>query len=450
MFSAKLNSTPSPLVAIGGLLALSLMASSTAHSASSDSTGSTGSDASFLKNVHELVHSLQSRKGEPTAQLGPRPYYLIEDMDEGKLKDRLKQCANKPFYRTDFSIGHRGASLQFPEHTKESYEAAAVMGAGIVECDVAFTKDRELVCRHSQCDLATTTNILAVPELAAKCTQPFTPADPVSGTPAAAQCCTSDITVAEFKTLKGKMDGSNPKATTVDEYLAGTPGYRTDLYTQNATLVTHQESIELLRSLGVKFTPELKAPEVTMPYEGEYTQADYASQMIEDYTAAGIDPATVWPQSFNLEDVQFWVNNYPEFGQQGVYLDGRYEDPTFNPMDASTWSPTMAEIKASGVNIVAPPTPVLVTLNAQKQIVPSEYARQARAAGLDIITWTLERSGLLANGGGFYYASIAEAINNDGDVMTLMDVLARKVGVIGIFSDWPATVTYYANCAGLK
>ena len=34
------------------------------------------------------------------------------------------------------------------------------MGAGIVECDVTFTKDKQLVCRHAQNDLHTTTNIL--------------------------------------------------------------------------------------------------------------------------------------------------------------------------------------------------------------------------------------------------------------------------------------------------
>jgi glycerophosphoryl diester phosphodiesterase len=28
-------------------------------------------------------------------------------------------------------------------------------------------------------------------------------------------------------------------------------------------------------------------------------------------------------------------------------------------------------------------------------------------------------------------------------------VLAKDVGIMGIFSDWPATVTYYANCMGL-
>jgi glycerophosphoryl diester phosphodiesterase len=54
-------------------------------------------------------------------QLGPRPYYLVEDMEEGWLKRRLQQCSEGPFSKTDFSIGHRGAALQFPEHTKESY-----------------------------------------------------------------------------------------------------------------------------------------------------------------------------------------------------------------------------------------------------------------------------------------------------------------------------------------
>ena len=91
------------------------------------------------------------------------------------------------------------------------------MGAGIVECDVTFTKDKELVCRHAQNDLHTTTNILVTP-LAAKCTKPFTPAtfdaDGNRLTPASAECRTSDITLAEFKTLRGKMDASNPRART--------------------------------------------------------------------------------------------------------------------------------------------------------------------------------------------------------------------------------------------
>jgi glycerophosphoryl diester phosphodiesterase len=29
-------------------------------------------------------------------------------------------------------------------------------------------------------------------------------------------------------------------------------------------------------------------------------------------------------------------------------------------------------------------------------------------------------------------------------------VLAKEVGVLGVFSDWAAPVTYYANCMGFK
>jgi glycerophosphoryl diester phosphodiesterase len=112
----------------------------------------------------------QRKKGKVlNVQVGPRPYYLVEDMDPSPLKRTLPQCSDKPLEKTDFSIGHRGAALQFPEHTKESYEAAARMGASIVECDVTFTKDRQLVCRHAQNDLHTTTNILETP-LTQKCT----------------------------------------------------------------------------------------------------------------------------------------------------------------------------------------------------------------------------------------------------------------------------------------
>ena len=46
------------------------------------------------------------------------------------------------------------------------------MGAGVLECDVTFTKDKELVCRHAQNDLHTSTNILATP-LASTCVDPL-------------------------------------------------------------------------------------------------------------------------------------------------------------------------------------------------------------------------------------------------------------------------------------
>jgi glycerophosphoryl diester phosphodiesterase len=92
---------------------------------------------------------------------------------------------------------------------------------------------------------------------------------------------------------------------------------------------------------------------------------------------------------------------------------------------------------------------MLLALDGER-IVPSTYAKAAKAAGLEIITWTLERSGPLKIGGGWYYQSVADVIDNDGDMLEILDVLAKQVGIRGIFSDWPATVTYYANCMGLK
>jgi glycerophosphoryl diester phosphodiesterase len=401
------------------------------------------SEKASVRHARKLPHGLN-------VQVGPRPYALVDDMDESPLKRKLQSCAEGPFYKTDFSIGHRGAPLQFPEHTKESYEAAARMGAGVLECDVTFTKDRQLVCRHSQCDLHTTTNILATP-LANKCSKPFQPADPATGRAASANCCTSDITLAEFKSLCGKMDASDPRATTVAQYLGGTAAWRTDLYATGCpTLLTHKESIELFDKLGAKFTPELKAPSVPMPFQGDYTQAMYAQQLVDEYVQAGVPPSRVFPQSFSLQDVLYWVKAAPQFGKQGVFLDARIDTGAIDPNDPSTFEPSMEELRAQGVRIVAPPMMVLLALDAQGRIVPSAYAKAAKAAGLDIVTWTLERSGPLSKGGGYYYATIAKAVDNDGDMLEVLDVLARDVGVKGVFSDWPGTVTYYASCMGLK
>jgi len=238
------------------------------------------------------------------------------------------------------------------------------------------------------------------------------------------------------------MDASNPRAHTVEEYLGGTATFRTDLYAgpTSGTLMTHAESIALFRKLGVQMTPELKTPVVPMPHNG-FSQADFAQKMIDEYKAAGVPPTRVWPQSFLKDDVLYWVQQEPLFGRQAVFLD-----------DANTVAdlPNAAELagyRADGIRVVAPPTFALLALDAQGAIVPSAYAQDARAAGLDIITWTLERSGVLADGGnGFYYQTIDPAIHREGDVMTVIDVLTRQVGVIGIFADWPATVSFYANC----
>jgi len=384
----------------------------------------------------------QSSATVSNIQVGPRPYFLVSDMVDSPLKAKLQSCSNGPFKKTNFSIGHRGAAMMFPEHTKESYEAAVRMGAGIVECDVTFTKDKELVCRHAQNDLHTTTNILATP-LAAKCTKPFTPYDAEKNVPATAECRTSDITLAEFKTLRGKMDAFNPMAKTVQEFMGGTANWRTDLYSgpTSGTLMTHQDSIALFQKLGVNMTPELKSATVKMPFDG-FTQEAYAQKMIDEYKAAKIEANKVFPQSFDQNDIRYWIKNEPRFAKQAVFLDGA---------DKVADLPDLAKLisyKNEGVQIVAPPIFALLDTKDGK-LSASAYAKNAKQAGLSIITWSLERSGVMASGkGGWYYQSVNNAISREGDILEALDVLAKDVGIIGIFSDWPGTVTYYASCMG--
>jgi len=397
-----------------------------------------------LASFAALAHDSDSRK-DSNIQVGVRPFFLVEGMDNSRLKEKLQLCENGPFRRSTWSIAHRGAPLQFPEHTKESYEAGARQGAGIVECDVTFTKDGELVCRHAECDLHTTTNIIAT-DLNNKCSVPWT------GAGSSPKCCTSDLTLDEFKSLRGKMDASNPSATTAAGFLGGTPDFRTNLYNSRGTLLTLRESIALNRKLGVKHTPEVKegdAQRIMTVFGG---QENYAQAMIDEFKKAGVDPQDVFAQSFNKNDILYWIKHEPRFGRQAVYLDDI--DPTVSPPLPRISLDELRQLRRAGVHIIAPPIFALLAVDSHDRIVPSQYALDIKNTGFDIITWSFERADLRKGAGpaGFYYLfdPDSRAIKKDSDMYKALDALAQQVKIRGIFSDWPATVTYYANCMGLE
>lgn len=200
------------------------------------------------------------------------------------------------------------------------------------------------------------------------------------------------------------------------------------------------------------FTPELKTPppQVPMPFHG-YTQQQYARDMLDTFIRRGIDPARVWPQSFNPPDIFQWLAEYPQFGKQAIYLDESGDDLAANYTAAIARLPSLY---AQGVNIISPPINYLLAVSESdnRTIVPSRYAVAAKAAGLDIIAWTFERSGPLATvkaRDDYYYTSIQNVTSYDGQLYVVLDVLARDIGIKGLFSDWSSTVTYYANCLGL-
>jgi glycerophosphoryl diester phosphodiesterase len=226
-------------------------------------------------------------------------------------------------------------------------------------------------------------------------------------------------------------------------------------------LLTHKESIALLRILGTKFTPELKGIDRDagnpIVHNGGFgdsglNQESYARKMIQEYVDVGVHPQDVFPQSFNRNDVVQWVKEFPEYGKQAVYLDDIPTSFSANPPPLQDFQ----ALKAQGVNILAPAMPHLLTTNAANEAVPSLYAQRAKQAGLKLISWTTERSGRIVEDvlnvptNRFYYQTTIPALTSDGDILNNIHVLAQDVGIIGLFSDWPATTTYYASCMGLK
>ena len=371
-----------------------------------------------------------------------RPAALLSLLGDGDLKTALSSCDASSVPRTRFSIAHRGAPLRLPEHSREGYLAAVDQGAGIVECDVTFTADAEPVCRHSQCDLHTTTDILAT-DLAASCS---VPPDLDSDAPFAdVRCCASDLTLVEYSTLRAKRDGADAEAATLDAYLAGTPGWTDDPAADYGTVMTLPESIALLEPLGVAMTPELKAFEPPAGGDERFGREALSRAMFDAFRAADVEPDRLYPQSFELDDVRLWNAIEPAYAERAVWLDGRYRTREFDPADASNLSPGFDELAGEGVGYLAPPIWMLLTLDEAGEMVASDYASRARAAGLPLLTWSLERDAD-APGGGFYFRSVADAYTNEGDQLRALDALANDVGVDGVFSDWPATTSWFAHC----
>ena len=92
------------------------------------------------------------------------------------------------------------------------------------------------------------------------------------------------------------MDEHDPEATDVDAYQRARGGFRTTLYATCGTPLSHAESIELFDRLGTRFAPELKTPEVEMPYQGDYTSGDpEIRSFLERFGRAGVPLNVIFP-----------------------------------------------------------------------------------------------------------------------------------------------------------
>ena len=108
------------------------------------------------------------------------------------------------------------------------------------------------------------------------------------------------------------------------------------------------------------------------------------------------------------------------------------------------WEPNMDELVAHNINIRASMW-MLLTTDADGEIIASEYAKHAKAAGLILSLGPLNAH-LFVDGGGCIIKP--EATNNDGDMMEALHVLAKNGRARRVFG-LAGNSDGYANCMGL-
>jgi len=249
------------------------------------------------------------------------------------------------------------------------------------------------------------------------------------------ECRTSDITLAEFKTLRARWMHRTREHAASPSISAAPPTFApTSMPAHQRHAHDHKESIALFKKLGVKMTPELKSASVPMPYDsdgdgvGDYTQEAYAQQMIDEYKAMACARATCGRSPSTSATCATGSPTNPH-SAAGVYLDDANipascrVPPNCKATRTKHQRRRAADVCAARCRQRRQDRPL--GLCTQRQ------GRRARHHHLDAGTL-----GILADGNnGYYYQTVDSAITREGDVMTVLDVLAKDVGILGIFSD---------------
>jgi glycerophosphoryl diester phosphodiesterase len=250
-------------------------------------------------------------------------------------------------------VGHRGAAAYRPEHTRESFELAADLGADMIEPDLV-SRDGALVVRHESA-LSLSTDVAARPEFAGR-RRPGR----VEGR-TGVDWFVEDFDLAELRTLRAveRMPGLRPLNTAYD----GTAG-----------ILTLAEVVGIARRRGIGVLAEIKRP-LDVPgtaslVVGELTQLDAGGMVV----LQSFDPAV-------LRAVRSLTG---DGGPRLVQLvtDSPVGDPLLTPAglrEVSTY--------AEGIG---PSRDRLLPVDDRGGVVPAAgLVEEAHRSALDVFCWTL-------------------------------------------------------------
>jgi glycerophosphoryl diester phosphodiesterase len=331
-------------------------------------------------------------------------------------------------------IGHRGASAYFPEHTLASYGKAIELGADVIEPDLVSTRDGVLVARHEN-EIGGTTNVSAKPEFASRKTTKLIDGQPITG------WFTEDLTLAELKTLRAR-----------ERIPANRP--ENARYNDQFEIPTLEEVIAFVKIHEQRIGKRIAIyPETKHPSYFQSINLSLEEPLVKALHAAGYHGkrAAVFIQSFEVANlkklrkmtdlplVQLIDNpkNTPANGKpRNVPWDFYLARDARTYADLTT--PQGLREIAGYADAVGPYKEIVIPRTADNHMgEPTDFVRDAHAAGLGIHIWTLrpENPFLPVE----FRQSDATSLTQRGDSVAEISLYLRA-GVDGVFGDDPGQV----------
>ncbi len=315
-----------------------------------------------------------------------------------------------------YVVGHRGASGYRPEHTLAGYALAARMGADFIEPDLVITKDGVLVCRHEP-EISGTTDVAAHPEFVSRRTTKSLDGTDVTG------WFVEDFTLAELRTLRAveRLPQARQENTIYDG-LWQVPTF------EEVLRLRSRLSQELRRDVGVY--PEIKHPtyfrEMGRPLEERLVP------LLRRYRLDRRD-APIRVQSFELNNLLLLAGRmgvraplvFLTSESGGPYGDDRSYAELLEPEVLTTYADRIDGLGPNWTQVIA--TAADGSLGS-----PTDYVRNAHAAGLEVCPWTVRAENQ-------FLPTDHRTGDDENDYGRVLDLLGAlyDTGIDGIFSDNP-------------